>query len=437
MLLAVLLLIGSFLFSVITQSFLARSYFKIPNPSAEDIATANHRLGAAMAVSIVIGVVAIIIGKDVAIICGYFFSLFLSSISFSYFRGKIMKAESSLRDHATDNLRSYGAILAVMAVYFAVVHLFFKVEVDSRIVQVLLMGGGVVFSLVIVAIASPLIFSLAWNCKDLGDDEIKRIVGERLKLADLPTLRIQVMPMKKQRSANAMVVGLTWAPEPFRARIMLADSLISDFSKEEIGAIVAHEVAHFSEGHILKRMIFPVIAYFALGSVSGSVFFLFKDFSIQLLPSSLGVLIFGVIAIANYFVCIFYLARLLVRNQELDADWVAVYKFNVPADAYFSSLDKIHIYSGASLKKSNPLNWFCAASAHPTSEERRRLVNEAGVGASAPFSSRGYKKGATVLAALCLAWVGLALFANPFASIRSIASSEPIKCEVGSNEITH
>ena len=52
---------------------------------------------------------------------------------------------------------------------------------------------------------------------------------------------------RKTKAANAAVVGLGST-----RRILLADMLLSGFTNDEISAVIAHEMAHQKQRHMLK-----------------------------------------------------------------------------------------------------------------------------------------------------------------------------------------
>ncbi len=55
---------------------------------------------------------------------------------------------------------------------------------------------------------------------------------------------------RKTRAANAAVMGL-WKTR----RILLSDTLLADFTAEETGAVVAHELGHDRQGHLPKGIL--------------------------------------------------------------------------------------------------------------------------------------------------------------------------------------
>lgn len=81
--------------------------------------------------------------------------------------------------------------------------------------------------------------------------------------------RAYMLDIKALRSVkNAMVVGL-FAPR----RLYLSKAMLKGMRPDEVEAIIAHEVGHIKEGHIIRRLIFAAIA---LAAFIGSGLLVFR-----------------------------------------------------------------------------------------------------------------------------------------------------------------
>jgi len=190
--------------------------------------------------------------------------------------------------------------------------------------------------LIIITIAfikAPFFLRRIWQSRPLPPGDIRRNIES---LADREGIRyrdILVWNMQGSKIANAGVSGLT-AKSRY---IFVTDSLLENFSADEIETIVAHEFCHIKHKHIpsylifsfgylifytfLYTRLFPVIEHIKLGNI---------------LSAFLGALV-TIGAFLLYFVFIF---RYLSRNFERQSDLCAI-SMTGKADSFKSALTKL------------------------------------------------------------------------------------------------
>jgi STE24 endopeptidase len=99
-----------------------------------------------------------------------------------------------------------------------------------------------IFNVILANLAPILILPLFYKSKPLGD-EYKELIDRLMNLAKLSGTRIrgiyQFDMSKRTRAANAALVGLGNT-----RRIILGDTLISEFNHDEIETVCAHELGH-------------------------------------------------------------------------------------------------------------------------------------------------------------------------------------------------
>lgn len=99
-----------------------------------------------------------------------------------------------------------------------------------------------IFNVILTNLAPLLIFPLFYKSKPLGD-EYNELIERLMYLAKLSGTRIkgvyQFDMSKRTRAANAALVGLGNT-----RRIILGDTLISEFKQDEIETVLAHELGH-------------------------------------------------------------------------------------------------------------------------------------------------------------------------------------------------
>jgi STE24 endopeptidase len=106
------------------------------------------------------------------------------------------------------------------------------------------------------------------------DPEIVAMVKRLAERADLSVDKVLVMDASRRTTkANAYFAGLGRTK-----RIVLYDTLLRDYPRDEVEAVVAHEMAHWKLGHIRQGTIYGILANFALWLL----LFLFLRFSLDL-----------------------------------------------------------------------------------------------------------------------------------------------------------
>ena len=118
-----------------------------------------------------------------------------------------------------------------------------------------------VFSVVLAQLAPVLIFPLFYKFEPLED---QTLAGRIKQLAQQVGLTVSAVfrfnLSKSTKKANAAFAGLGKTK-----RVLLADTLLDNFSPAEIESVVAHELGHYAHRHILKGLIVGfVLTFFGL-----------------------------------------------------------------------------------------------------------------------------------------------------------------------------
>jgi STE24 endopeptidase len=99
-------------------------------------------------------------------------------------------------------------------------------------------------------LAPVILFPIFYKFEPLADDELKRrliVLGERAGARVRGVYRWRLS--EKTKKANAALTGLGST-----RRIILADTLLDNYSPDEIEAVLAHELGHHVHKHILKSI---------------------------------------------------------------------------------------------------------------------------------------------------------------------------------------
>jgi STE24 endopeptidase len=209
----------------------------------------------------------------------------------------------------------------------------------------------VAFTVLLAQLAPVLLFPIFYRFEPLKNDALR----ERLvRLSERAGTRVRgVYEWKiseKSKKANAALTGLGKT-----RRIIVADTLLNNYTEDEIEAVLAHELGHHVHGHIAKAMLLQVgITFFGFWAASHvlryvvdqrQMFQSISDFAnlplLALLAAVLGLLLAPVL---NAF----------SRYNERQADRYA-WKSIPSIDPFVSSMHKL---ASQNLAEENPSRWI-------------------------------------------------------------------------------
>lgn len=197
----------------------------------------------------------------------------------------------------------------------------------------------VAFSVFFNMFYTTLIVPIFNKLTPLEDGELKNAIEAFAKKVKFPITRISVIDGSKRSSkANAYFSGL--GP---KKNVVLFDTLVKDYSKEELVAVLAHEVGHYKKKHIIQTLIISIvqtgITFFLL-----SLFIKNENLSIAL-GAETSVLHLNLIAFGMLYGPISMLTGLLMnvfsRKNEFEADRYATE--NYAGDPLKTALSKLHV----------------------------------------------------------------------------------------------
>ena len=148
----------------------------------------------------------------------------------------------------------------------------------------------------------------------MPDSELKRRLGSCAERAGVRIEEIfESKIAAKANVSNAFVVGMGR-----RRRVVLTDTLLRDYSADEIEALAAHEFGHVAMHHLLKRVAFNIVVFLAIAwairwMAEYKLFLEAPLGTVASLPQLMAV--FGGLLIYSSF-----LLRSIIRRQEMAAD---------------------------------------------------------------------------------------------------------------------
>lgn len=204
-------------------------------------------------------------GKEGLGIFAFFFviwtSLNLISLPLSFFNGFYWQhlwgfSTQSMGSWWLDFLKEAGLDLMMSGV--GVLLLFGAFRIWPRTWWIM---GALFFSawLIIQSVLWPIVIAPLFNrFEPVQNLEVTSMVHELAEKAGLEIDEILVMDASKRTTkANAYFAGLGHTK-----RIVLYDNLLNQYSLEEVKAVIAHEMAHWQKGHIVKGILLGILGSF-------------------------------------------------------------------------------------------------------------------------------------------------------------------------------
>jgi len=161
-----------------------------------------------------------------------------------------MKLGEWIRDEAKKTLLS-------LIILMAFIELLYLLLVNLPSLWWLYMAMIWIFFTVILVKAAPvLIIPLFFKYESLGDNALKERIMQLAKKCGIRVIDIfRIKLSAKTKKANAALVGIGRT-----RRVLLGDTLLENYTKDEIGVVLAHEFAHHKLGHMFRLMLFSGIS---------------------------------------------------------------------------------------------------------------------------------------------------------------------------------
>jgi Zn-dependent protease with chaperone function len=219
--------------------------------------------------------------------------------------------------------------------------------------------GEVIYFLVFllaVAMIGPALIQKFWRCKPLEAGDHRRRIESLCQKAGLLYADILYWPIFGGKMITAGVMGLI---KKFRY-ILVTPSLLRLLAPEEIDAVIAHEIGHIKQKHLLFYLLFFVgymfLSYVAFDLIlfgilyAEPVYWLINKTGFS--QSTILSAIFSVVIILVFLLYFRFIFGYFMRNFERQAD-VYVYSLFDSAKALISTLEKIAATSRQSPDRPN------------------------------------------------------------------------------------
>ena len=224
------------------------------------------------------------------------------------------------------------------------------------------------FSLILARLFPVLIIPLFFKYKRITDKDLRQRILDLANSMGIKVLDVyQIDFSKKTKKANAALVGLGRSK-----RVVLTDTLLGEFSPEEIEVILAHEFSHFRLKHLIKLLILNASLVLFI------FYFLFKFadpiFSrVNLNLADIAGLSIWIFCFVFLQACFIPLLNWISRNMEKNADSLAI-EFSKKKSAFVSMMKKL---SERNLVEHKPAVWVkIFFFDHPPVDERIALAEK-------------------------------------------------------------
>ncbi len=243
--------------------------------------------------------------------------------------------------------------------------LYFFIRTFTNTWWLLAWGGWCAVTLLLGKFAHILILPLFYKCVRLEDEKLREKILSLLERNRFPAKEVYVVDLSKTtRKANAAFAGLGAT-----RRVLLADTLLENFSHDEIETVVAHELGHAKRHHLAKSVSFNTV-------ISLVIFYAaFLALSRWALPLGFegpsDIASFPLLGIVGFFAGLILLpvGNFYSRVHERQADDFAL-KESVNRPSFISALRKLGALNLADFEPNPVIEFFLYS--HPSLGKRIR-----------------------------------------------------------------
>ena len=226
-----------------------------------------------------------------------------------------------------------------------------------------------IISVVLAQLVPVLILPLFYKVIPLENEELKERITELGIKAGLKIENVFKFDMSKNtKKANAAFTGLGRTK-----RILLGDTLLDNYTHDEIETVIAHEMGHYKHKHIIKNLIIGTISSFLtfwlmayLYDISLIWFGFISIYQISALPIlALWGTVIGLVQTP--------LTNLISRKFEYEADSYAVNTTD-KREAFISTLTKLNEQNLGDKEPHPFVEWYFYS--HPSVKKRINFIME-------------------------------------------------------------
>jgi len=230
-------------------------------------------------------------------------------------------------------------------------------------------AGYALISYAIGKIFPVFIVPLFYKYGPVEDESLKSRIYRLAERYGLPVKQIYSINLSKTtKKANAAFMGIGKTK-----RVVLSDTLLSNFSGNEIEAVVAHELGHFKHGDIWKNLAFGLVSSFLVFGCAAQ--------GLEPLARKFGYSGVGDVAALPVLLIIFFAASLFLmpiqnafsRSMERAADRFSLKAYPQP-EVFIACMTKLAEVNLADPNPNPVYEWFFYN--HPAISKRIKMARE-------------------------------------------------------------
>jgi len=223
--------------------------------------------------------------------------------------------------------------------------------------------------LVIQSLLWPVIIAPMFNkFEPVHDQAIMTMVRELADKAELPVDQVFIMDASRRTiKANAYFAGVGHTK-----RVVLYDTLLANYSFDEIKAVLAHEFAHWRQNHIVKGLLLGIIGNFLFWGILYTLLRSVMPGQTPNPPHTLAVIMFIILSLSfviNPWV------NYISRNMETEADRIAV-ELTDDVQAAIRLQKNLALRNFSDLSPAPFIEWFSYS--HPPAAKRMDNIRQTG-----------------------------------------------------------
>lgn len=282
-----------------------------------------------------------------------------------YLEHKYKLSNQNFYKYFIENVKS---MLVGLAIGIPILLLFFFVlNQFGDLWWVVFASAMFLISVMLSQIFPIVILPIFYKILPLDDDELKTRISNLAKGAGIKVENVFTFDMSKNtKKANAAFTGLGKTK-----RIILGDTLLNNYSKDEIETVIAHELGHYKHKHIIKNILFGTVSSFLTFFIISILYknslswFDFKSITqIAALPLlSLWAMIIGLIQSP--------IGNILSRKYEYEADRYAI-ESTLKPESFISTLNKLTDQNLGDREPHPFVEWFFYS--HPSIKNRINAI---------------------------------------------------------------
>lgn len=185
--------------------------------------------------------------------------------------------------------------------------------VNSRLLKNIVSAAIPIVVIFLFNLTIPFLYPKLLKAVALEDERLIIILNRLFAKAGIKRAKLYLQPTKEKKIANAMVVGLV------KPKVFVSDYYLENAEPSEIEAVIAHEIGHLKQKHVIKRLLYIVVSICVV-NLAGPLMEWYEDYLGNEINAILGLVI--ILALFILYMSVGLLKY--YRYQEKKADEFAI-----------------------------------------------------------------------------------------------------------------